>query len=153
MKALLPIAAILFMTACHGKAENPNAESELEFNDTTVVNTPVVINGIPVGVQVLPEGQTYNINQAPGHLVVLDFNATWCAPCLQFAPIFEEAAQQFAGEVEFISVDVETHQQLVQQLGIVSIPYLVFIRPDGTLNTWVGFLPQTEFIKAINELK
>ena len=153
MKTLLPLAAILCLTACHGKAENLNAENELEMPDSTFVAVPNADSSIPVGVQILPANQSYDVNQAPGHLVVIDFNADWCAPCRQFAPIFEAAAQKFAGQVEFISVDVETHQELVQQLGIVSIPYLVFIQPDGTLNTWVGFLPQQEFVKAIEELK
>lgn len=153
IKILLPIAAILMLGACKGKAENANAENELEMNEKIEVCQDSVLNGIPVGVQELAPDISYNLDVAPGHLVVLDFNATWCAPCLQFAPIFAEAAQQFAGQVEFISVDVETHQELVQQLGIVSIPFIVFQQPDGKLNTWTGFLPQDEFIKAINELK
>lgn len=152
-KILISIAAILMVTACKGRAENSYAEAELEMPDSVKTETVTTVNSIPVGVQELKPGYTYDINQAPGHLVVIDFNADWCAPCRNFAPIFAEAAQQFAGEVEFISVNVEQHQALVQQLGIVSIPYLVFITPDGKLHTWVGFLPQEQFIKAINELK
>lgn len=148
MKKLILFLSVVLLTACQGKADNSasNANSEtttLSKNDT----------GIPVGVQELPENMTYDVDKAPGHLVVIDFNATWCAPCRNFAPIFEEASQQFAGEVEFISVNVDQHQELVQKLGIQSIPFLLFIQPDGKLNSWVGFLPQEEFIKAIKELK
>lgn len=149
MKTLISLFAIVMLSACHGKAENVNATSVLE----QTVDENKTTDGIPVGVYELPANMTYDINQAPGHLVVIDFNASWCVPCLRFAPIFEQAAQQFAGEVEFISVNVEQHQELVQQLGITSIPYIVFIQPDGKINSWVGFLPEEEFIKAINELK
>lgn len=153
MKYLLPIVAIVMLTACKGRAENANAETELEMIDSVATCQDVASTGIPVGVQVLGEGMSYNIDSKPGHLVVLDFNATWCGPCIQFAPIFEEAAQKYAGQVEFISVDVDTHQELVQQLGITSIPFIVFQQPDGSLNSWVGFLPKAEFFKAIDELK
>lgn len=152
MKKLLPLLAVVAMTACHGKAENVNAEATLEEMPAAEAPAKVKSN-IPVGVQVLPPDETINLKDKPGHLVVIDFNATWCAPCLEFAPIFEEAAKDFAGQVQFVSVDVEQHQELVQQLGIRSIPFIVFMLPDGQLNTWTGFLPKADFYKAINQLK
>lgn len=153
MKTLFPLAAILLLSACHGRAENSNAENKLEMTDTVSTTEVTLQNGIPVGVQELAPNVSYDVDVAPGHLVILDFNADWCGPCRQFAPIFEEASKQFAGEVEFISVDVETHQSMAQQLGITSIPFILFIQPDGQLNSWVGFLPQAEFVKAIEQLK
>lgn len=108
---------------------------------------------IPAGVQVLAAGKSYNVDKAPGHLVVIDFNATWCGPCRRFEPIFKAAAQKYKGEVEFLSVDIDKHQHMVQNLGIRSVPTLLFIQPDGKLNTWVGFLPQDKFFEAIDQLK
>lgn len=152
MKKFLPIIAVLVMTACHGKAENVNAEATLEAMPAKEA-AALVKSDVPVGVKVLPPDETINLKDTPGHLVVIDFNATWCAPCLEFAPIFEEASKDFAGQVQFVSVDVEQHQDLVQKLGIRSIPFIVFMLPDGKLNTWTGFLPKTDFYKAINQLK
>lgn len=108
---------------------------------------------IPTGVQVLKQGSTYDINKAPGHLVVIDFNATWCGPCRRFSPIFKEAAEKYKGQVEFISVDIDKHQPMARNLGITSVPTLLFIRADGKIYSWVGFLPQEEFFKAIDQLK
>lgn len=137
------------LMGCQSRAENANADVTLEMS---ALNKDAA-GKIPEGVQELPAGQTYDINRKPGHLVVIDFNADWCAPCLRFMPIFAEAADTFAGEVEFISVDVEQHQELVQQLGITSIPLIVFIQPDGKINSWNGFLPKKEFFAAIEQLK
>ncbi|MCH5247267.1 MAG: redoxin family protein [Muribaculaceae bacterium] len=136
MKQVLSIVLMFALFSCKGNATTSTEQEQKE---------------IPVGVQVLQQGQTYDLKKAPGHLVVIDFNAIWCAPCMQFTPIFEEAAQKYAGKVEFISVDVDKHQKLAQQLGITSIPFLLFIQPDGKFNSWVGFLPQTEFEKAIDQ--
>ncbi|MDE6267669.1 MAG: thioredoxin fold domain-containing protein [Muribaculaceae bacterium] len=106
---------------------------------------------IPKGVRELPAGQTIDLKKAPGHLVIVDFNASWCGPCQRFAPIFADAAKTYAGKVEFISVDIDKHPALRQQLGIQSIPYLLFIQPDGKMNVWNGFLPADAFNKAIDQ--
>lgn len=110
-------------------------------------------DSIPAGVQELKKGETIDIKKAPGHLVVIDFNATWCGPCRRFSPIFKAAAQKFKNEVEFVSVDIDRHRDFAQSLGITSVPTLLFIRADGKLFSWVGFLPQDEFFKAIEQLK
>ena len=145
MKNITLVLIALGLVACKGNATQ--ASQNAERQNTVVEQT----SAIPTGVQVLQPDETYNVDQAPGHLVVIDFNAVWCAPCLRFMPIFEQAAEKYHGKVEFISVNVDQHQELVQQLGISSIPFIVFIQPDGKLNTWVGFLPETEFYKAIDQ--
>ncbi|MDE6543646.1 MAG: thioredoxin family protein [Muribaculaceae bacterium] len=120
---------------------------------TPSVSTAAQPEAIPDGVQILKKGTTYDVNKAPGHLVVIDFNATWCGPCRRFSPIFEEAAEKYKGQVEFISVDIDQHQPLARNLGITSVPTLLFIRADGKIYSWVGFLPQEDFFKAIDQLK
>ena len=120
---------------------------------TPSVSTAAQTEAIPDGVQILKKGTTYDVNTAPGHLVVIDFNATWCGPCRRFSPIFEEAAEKYKGQVEFISVDIDQHQPLARNLGITSVPTLLFIRADGKIYSWVGFLPQEDFFKAIDQLK
>lgn len=120
---------------------------------TPSVSSATSPEAIPDGVQILKKGTTYDINKAPGHLVVIDFNATWCGPCRRFSPIFEEAAGKYKGQVEFISVDIDQHQPLARNLGITSVPTLLFIRADGKIYSWVGFLPKDDFFKAIDQLK
>ena len=61
--------------------------------------------------------------------VVVDFWASWCAPCLAFSPIFEEVSRQFP-EVVFAKVDIEKEPQLAEDFQIRSIPYLMVFRHE-----------------------
>lgn len=108
-------------------------------------------SNIPAGVYVLPENEQFNPDQAPGHLVIVDFNAEWCGPCKRFEPIFVKAAEKYQGKVEFVSINVDQHQDLAQKLQIMSIPAVLFIAPDGTKNWQIGFMDEAAFDTEINK--
>ena len=82
-------------------------------------------------------------------LVVIDFNATWCGPCRQFAPIFDRVAENYTSKAVFYSVDVDVHPELAAQYGVQSIPMVAYVKPDGSYTTTVGLLPEQEFTAAI----
>ncbi|NBD08176.1 thioredoxin family protein [Corallococcus silvisoli] len=68
------------------------------------------------------------VTQRPG-MCVVDFWASWCEPCQEFAPIFEAAAPRFA-DIALARLDTEAHEELSESLGIESMPTLVAYK-DG----------------------
>ncbi|MDN6666469.1 MAG: thioredoxin family protein [Brevibacterium sp.] len=87
-------------------------------------------------------------------ILLLDFWADWCGPCKQFAPVYEEASEQYS-DVVFGKVDTEAQQELAGLFAISSIPTLVAFREGIVVFAQPGALaaPQLEqVITAVKEL-
>ena len=73
-------------------------------------------------------------------IVILDFWASWCSPCLNFAPVFEEASNQFPNIV-FGKINTEEQSELAQSFQVRSIPMITVFREQIMLFHNPGALP------------
>lgn len=84
--------------------------------------------------------------------VIVDFYATWCGPCRQLSPRVEEIAKEYAGKIIVYKVDTDEQSLLAQNMGIRSLPTLLFIPAKGQPQAAMGALPKEDLVKAINEV-
>lgn len=70
--------------------------------------------------------------------VLVDFWASWCAPCRTVGPIVEELAQAFAGRALVARLDVDTNRSTAQRYGVMSIPTLIFFRHGREVDRVTG---------------
>ena len=82
---------------------------------------------------------------------VIDFYADWCRPCKLIAPIMEELATEYEGEVTIYKVNTEQQRELSKVFGIKSIPSVLFVPMKGQPQMSQGALPKETFKQAIDE--
>lgn len=83
---------------------------------------------------------------------IIDFYADWCGPCKMIAPILEELAAEYEGQIYIYKVDTEAEQQLASDFGIRSIPSLLFVPMGEAPQMAQGALPKDAFKQAIEEV-
>ncbi|WP_229229976.1 thioredoxin [Sinomonas cyclohexanicum] len=85
-------------------------------------------------------------------IVLVDFWASWCGPCRQFAPTYEAASEKHP-DVVFAKVDTEAEQMLAAQANITSIPTLMAFREKVLVFSQPGALPASALEQVIDAVK
>lgn len=84
--------------------------------------------------------------------VLIDFWASWCGPCRQFAPVYEKAAKENP-DLVFGKVDTEAQPELAAAFGIRSIPTLMIVRERVAVFAQPGALPQAALDDVIGQAR
>ena len=82
--------------------------------------------------------------------VLLDFWAPWCGPCKMIAPILDQLAQEWAGKVKVVKMNVDENQVVPAQFGIRSIPTLVVLKDGKVLTNRSGALAKPQLEAFVN---
>lgn len=83
---------------------------------------------------------------------IIDFYASWCGPCKMVAPILEELAEEYDGQIYIYKVNTEKEQELAAMFGIRSIPSILFIPMEGQPQMAMGAMPKSSFKEAIDSV-
>ena len=83
---------------------------------------------------------------------IVDFTATWCGPCQKIAPILEELAKEYDGEIVIYKVDVDKNKPLAKSFEVSSIPAVMFIPLDGEPVMTIGSRDKAKFQEQINTI-
>ena len=84
-------------------------------------------------------------------LVLIDFFAEWCMPCLMMAPVLEGLSERFKGEIKIGKVNIEDNQLLSEKFSISSIPCMILFKNRKEIERFVGAMSDDELERKLKK--
>lgn len=82
--------------------------------------------------------------------VIVDFWAQWCGPCKSLAPVLEDLAQKYDGQVKFVKLDVDSNPSTPPKFGVRGIPTLILFKDGQVKATQVGLIGKADLAQFID---
>ena len=83
--------------------------------------------------------------------VLVDFWAPWCGPCRMVAPVVDEIAKQYDGQVKVVKLNTDENPNVASQYGIRSIPTLMIFKGGQRVDMVVGAVPKTTLSNTLEK--
>lgn len=84
--------------------------------------------------------------------VLVDFWAEWCGPCRMLAPVVAAIAEKYEGKLKVCKINVDEAEGVAEKYMVSSIPAVKFFKNGEVVNESIGFVPQANLEKIIDEL-
>jgi thioredoxin 1 len=94
--------------------------------------------------------ETFDVLLKENKILLTDFWATWCGPCVQIAPMLEEISEEMK-EVTVAKHDIDEHPNLPTKFGVRGIPTMILFVNGEQKSVKVGATPKSDIISWIKE--
>ncbi len=85
-------------------------------------------------------------------VVLVDFWAAWCGPCMMLGPVIEELAGDYEGRAVIAKLNVDENPAIAAQYGIRSIPSLLIFKNGQVVDQMLGAMPKKMIAQKLDDL-
>ena len=82
--------------------------------------------------------------------VVVDFFAEWCGPCKAMAPALDQVAQEMAGKVKVVKINIDESPNAPTKYGVRGIPTFMMFKDGQVVDTRVGGMSKSQLTDWVN---
>ena len=86
---------------------------------------------------------------ASNQIVLVDFWAPWCAPCRIIAPVVEEIAEEFDGQIKVVKVNTDENPMSAMRYNITGIPTLGIFKDGEMVDRIIGAYPESFIVDKL----
>jgi thioredoxin 1 len=83
--------------------------------------------------------------------VLVDYWASWCAPCRAIAPIVEEVSNEYEGKIRVAKMNVDENPSTPGRYGVRGIPTLILFKDGQVVDQLVGAVPKTQITELVDK--
>lgn len=134
--------ALLFagwaLTGCDSVSKSPSADSGASGHESAAL---ITMDNETFGNYVKPDGG----------VVLVDFWASWCGPCLQLAPVISSIADEKQGIISVGKVDTDKNKGLSQKYSIQFLPTVILFKDGKEVERFIGVQGKNEYLTAISK--
>ncbi|MDO9512501.1 MAG: thioredoxin [Bacteroidales bacterium] len=91
--------------------------------------------------------------QTKNRIVLVDFWASWCAPCRMMIPVLNDVSAELSDKSRVGKVDIELYQSLAQKFKVRSIPTLILFKNGKAVNRFVGVKSKDFLLSEISKVE
>ncbi len=129
-------------------------DDELEILRTKKAEALLKHQEMPKTIIEVHSSEEFNklLKDYPDKIIIIDFWAVWCGPCMFFAPIFKKLHGEFQKDFIFVKVNVDENNAIAMKYGITGIPTTLFIKNKESINQIVGAMDYEGMKKVLIKL-
>lgn len=141
----LAFMLILTLASCG----NAGAQNDKKNDNKGKAVTELNAESFKTNVYDLSKGTLVYLGDKPA---IVDFAASWCGPCQRIAPILNELATEYEGEIVIYKIDIDKNRELAKAFNVSSIPAILYIPLDGEPIMTIGARDKGKFITEIDTI-
>ncbi len=84
------------------------------------------------------------------HPVLVDYWANWCAPCKMIAPVLDEIAEEYAGRIKVVKVDIDENRAITERFNVRGIPTLILFKNGEAEAIKVGAVTKSQLTAFVD---